>query len=314
MNILFTAAGRRVEIIEIFKKELPKDKVFAADVDNTAPGLYATQDAFIVPRFSEPACLQAILKLCKKHHIDVIIPLIDPEIDFYAAHAKAFLESGVRILLSDQSVVDIARDKWKTFLFFQRHSIPAIETFERKQQLKSLPAIAKPRTGSAGQGVVRIADSRQLEGLNLDNSYIYQPLLQGEEITVDVITDGKGLCLGIGQRRRLKVRAGEVERAVTVHHPEVDRCVRQLVQWLKPFGIINVQLFKTAQGQLCFQEINLRLGGGCPLTYAAGINIPGLIKSVLDGNPPLECAQARPGVHMLRFDRSLYLTKEQMVP
>jgi len=315
MNILFTAGGRRVEIIQIFKRELPKDKIYVADISGTAPALYCGDEAFLIPKFNEVHCLEVILRKCQEKKIDVIIPLTDFEIDFYTGKEGIFSKNNVRILLSGPAIVEIGRDKYKTFLFLKEHGIPVVDTFIRKEDVKIFPAIAKPKKGSAGLGLFSIANAQELINRHdIDEGYIYQPWIDAEEITVDVLSDGLGRCLAISQRLRLKIRAGEVERAETLIDKNIDQQIRQIVSLLKPMGMINFQLFRLPNGKLAFQEINLRLGGGCPLTQQAGINIPVLIKSIITQEGlPSDCLVAQKGIFMLRFDSSYYLKKEQMV-
>ena len=319
MNILFTAGGRRVEIIQIFKKELLQDKIYVADISGTAPALYCGDEALVIPKFSHPQSLDVILDVCRKKHINVIIPLTDYEIDFYTQKEEIFTKNGVRVLLSGPCIVEIARDKWKTYLFFKENGIPVLDTFLRREDITNFPVAAKPKTGSAGIGVFRIGSASELLNRgDISEGYIYQPLIEAgpmlQEITVDVLTDGSGRCSAISQRQRLKIRAGEVERAVTVFDTGIDQHVRQIVRLLKPFGMINIQLFRCPDGKLAFQEINLRLGGGCPLSYESGVNIPVLIKAIVTGKgKPSDCVLAKEGIYMLRFDSSFYLKKEQMV-
>lgn len=315
MNILFSAGGRRVEIIEIFIKELPNDKIFVADIVNSAPSLYIADEHFIIPKFTDKNCLKKVLNICENNNIDIIIPLIDPEVDFYSENYNTFLRKNVCLMLSGKNTVAIARNKWNTFNYFKDNDIPVADTFINKNDVSDFPVIAKPVHGSAGKGIFYVDNREELyNNRSIGKDYVYQKFISGDEITVDIIGDGKGNLVAVSQRKRLKVREGEVERGVTVFYSDIDFYVRKIVSLLKPFGLINIQLYKDNNDKLYFQEINLRLGGGVPLTYNAGINIPVLLKELAIGEYIYcETIKAENNLYMFRYDQAIYLKKEDIV-
>ena len=81
-----------------------------------------------------------------------------------------------------------------------------------------------------------------------------------------------------------------------------------IAKHFKPFGAINVQLFRNREsGNYWFTEINARFGGGYPLSYHAGANFPRLIKKLLMDEQIHENIDGyKPGVYMLRYDEAVY--------
>ena len=62
MNILITNIGRRGYLVDFIKENADfKGKVFVSDCDNTASGLYGTNDGFfILPKPVENDCTQSL--------------------------------------------------------------------------------------------------------------------------------------------------------------------------------------------------------------------------------------------------------------
>jgi carbamoyl-phosphate synthase large subunit len=342
MNLLLTSVGRRVELVRLFRHALNgKGEVFATDMDNTAPGLYAAHRSHIVPPASSPDYIPALLDLCRRQRITAIVPLIDTELPLLAESHQQFQAVGTFLLVARPDVIETCFDKLKTAQFFTQLGVPTPECWSSPEMASRgryrfsprelvvspfAPKVVKPRQGSASRGVVVC---RTLEEVRYWWDRTEQPLIQdyaaGEEITTDVLCDLEGRPLEQVQRKRLKVRAGEVERGITVAYRDVADYAFRIAQALKSPGVFNVQCFLTGQGPL-FSEVNPRFGGGYPLAHAAGARFPERIVQMLEpgtlpvfapktGGVPIRPGQgaATPrttsyevGVVMMRFDEAIY--------
>ena len=327
MNVLFTSSGRRVELISIFKAE--GFKTFAADSDPTAPSLYVVSKGFIVPRVVDTPqeYVNALLNICKRERIDIVIPLIDPELVILARVKKEFLDIGTTILLSSYSSVKIAADKYKTYNFYKEAGLLAPKTlnlgngeqWEEKLKEDFFPAVLKPKYGSAGKGIIKCHNINCFNFFfsqqNISN-YILQKYVSGEEITIDIFGDETGRLISAVQRKRLKVRGGEVERGVTVKYPELFEDALKFAKKFKPFGPVNIQCFYDKNNNNRFYtEINARFGGGFPLSYHAGANFPKYINSILSGKilNSMVSSDYKEGLVMSRFDNAVYKYKEELL-
>ena len=78
INILILSAGRRVELINCFKKaakELKIDsKVIATDLLDTAPAIYFADNYYLIPRIGSDDYIEKIIEICNKEGIRLIIP------------------------------------------------------------------------------------------------------------------------------------------------------------------------------------------------------------------------------------------------
>jgi len=319
MNILLTSVGRRVSLVKFFKEALKKrGYVYSADCDPTAPGLYEADRSFLVPKVSDENYVAFLLEKCKREDIKLIIPLIDPELPVLAKGREAFLKEGIIPLISNYEQVMIGYDKLKTYKFFVENDLATPKTIYLKENISeekiNFPQIIKPRFGSAGIGVQRCDCFQDIEFYSKKISEpILQEFLKGDEITIDVLCDLDGNPISLVQRKRIKIRAGEVERGITIKNNELLSISLELVKKLRPIGVINIQCFLTEKGTY-FTEINPRFGGGYPLTHFAGVNFPKLIIKIIDGEKikPL-IGKYKEGVMLLRYDEAIIKCENELL-
>lgn len=316
MNILLSSVGRRVELVRMFRQALgPGSRVIATDMSPIAPGLYAADSGFLMPRIDKPEFLSRLLELCRQESISAIIPLLDPELTVLAAARETFAQQGVTVLVASPEMVHICEDKLLTTSFLTNIGVPVPRTFtDPESALQSgIPLIVKPRRGSAANDVHSCFSSDELHfwWLRVPGPMIQQRL-SGDEITIDVLSDLNGKPLVQVQRQRLKVRAGEVERGITVHYPEIADYALRIAAALKAPGVINIQCFFTDSGPR-FTEINPRFGGGYPLAHAAGAGFPERIVQMLRGDRAMPPLGIRTGVVMMRYDEAIYRETKELL-
>ena len=320
INILFPSAGRRVELLRAFRvafEELAvRGRIVATDIDPLAPAFQVADRTYLVPRLDSPDYIPELVAICRREAIHAVFPLIDPDISRLAENRDAIQATGARLATVSPEAAAIAGDKWATTEFFRQLELKTPQTWlpEMLEPGEArFPLIIKPRRGSAGQDVYRVTNRRELEFFK---EYVPNPVIQefipGPEITCDVICDFDGELLGIGCRRRIQVRGGEVAKGVTIYDPRiVEACVR-IARALPAIGPITVQCMMWEDVPY-FTEINARFGGGVPLSIAAGIDAPRWLVARLAGIPidlpPL--GSYRVGLYMTRFDDSFFLTDVQ---
>ena len=76
-------------------------------------------------------------------------------------------------------------------------------------------------------------------------------------------------------RKRILVRAGEINKGITNNNEIVPFLKQSLAQIDGAVGCLTVQVFLNREsGRIIAIEINPRFGGGFPLSYHAGANYP----------------------------------------
>jgi carbamoyl-phosphate synthase large subunit len=314
MNVLVTCAGRRGYLIRSFREALgERGAVFAADATPEAPALQAANGSFVVPRVDDPRYVDRLLEICRDRSIDLLIPLNDLELPLIAGSRDRFTAVGTVPVISSPEVVRICFDKWATVAFLRAHAIPAPPTFLTLQgALHALlegriafPLVVKPRWGSASIGVDQVADRDELmwsyalqrkrfaeapasidpDAEDAGLTVLIQEWLDGQEHGIDVINDLAGRHVTTFARRKLLMRAGETDRAMTVEHLALERLGATIGRALGHVGVLDCDVF--VDGDRCtVLELNPRFGGGYPFEEAAGANIPAALLAWASGREP----------------------------
>lgn len=300
MNILFTCAGRRTYLLKYFKENMAEgDKVVATDMQLSAPALQAADVKLQVPAVYDPEYVNITLKICKEQKIDALISLNDLELPILAENKAKFEALGVKVIVSDPQVIDIAFDKYKTAQWVESLGLVAPKTYVRLADVKEalakgeieFPLFMKPRWGSGSIGLESIADMEELDiyynllmkkikktilaTASVGDEYIMiQEKLTGNEFGLDIMNDLTGKNVAVSVKQKLAMRAGETDKAVTVDLPEVREMGKKIGEALGHIGNLDVDIMQRADGAYCVLELNPRFGGGYPFSYEAGVNMP----------------------------------------
>ena len=319
LNILFTSVGRRVELLRAFRSAYESlglsGKIIATDIDPLAPAISVADDFYIVPRVDSHDFVPAITNLCLSEKIDVVFPLIDPDIPVLSNNKKRLEQTGAKLAVVDPVAAELSADKWQTVQFFRSLDLPTPRSWVPEELKTNLdfPVFIKPRRGSAATNTFKVRNADELEFFS---GYIEDPIIQefidGPEVTTDVVCDLNTNLLSVISRQRLQVRSGEVAKGVTIHDERITAACQKIAEALPAVGPITVQCMMKDDVPH-FIEINARLGGGFPLGVAAGADSPILLLSRLAGipmkMPPVDSYEA--GVFMTRFDDSFFFSSAE---
>ncbi|MBN2582444.1 MAG: ATP-grasp domain-containing protein [Planctomycetes bacterium] len=319
-TILFSCIGRRVALVNAFRESLQrlglKGRILGSDMMPYSAALQVCDEAHVVHSSTHEAYVDQLLGLCRDNGVDLLIPLIDPELHILAGLNDRFREVGTTLCLSSKEVVRVCRDKVRTHDFLTKVGIDTPALFACDQVRDSdLPLFMKPRDGSSAKDIHRISTRRQLEFYQQDvHGAIIQEFLPGQEFTLDIFCDFSGEPRCAVPRKRIEVRGGEVVKSMTVKDSEIIEVGMATARALGGcMGPITLQCFRTDSGRISVIEINPRLGGGVPLSIAAGADIPGWIIQCTRGeSPPIDPLAFRDRLVMLRYDEAVYVHEDQL--
>lgn len=313
-NVLITSAGRRVELVNCFKAARDRlginGKVYAADITDTAPALMFADGKFIVPRIAEDGFIDAVIDLCKKNNIALIVPTIDTELIKLAENKERIeAESGARVLVSNAEAVKTCCDKTLTAEFFDKHGFCHPATYDIKD-IKSgkakYPLFIKPKDGSSSIGAFKIENKREADFFT---EYVKNPIVQecvsGTEYTVDCFCDFDGNIITVVPRIRLATRGGEILKGKVDKNAKIIDDVKRLIGAFGFIGQITVQCFLTDGGEIKYIEINPRFGGGAPMSIAAGADSCENLYRLLGGEKLEYNENYEDGAVFSRFDGSV---------
>lgn len=318
LTILLLNAGRRVELLNCFRRQLEaenaKIRIVASDINTLAPAWHLADDRFLLPPSRDPNFVEALIRLCQSERITLVIPLIDPDLGVLADNQPAIEATGARVLVSPPQTIRICRDKVLTSDFLAARNLPSIPVLPIAQaRAAALPLIVKPRSGSASIGVFKASARSELElFLGHVPDAIVQPCIAGEEFTVDVFCDPQsGRNLLAVPRRRLKVRGGEVSVGRIERDDVIESLATQVAEAVGIAGPANIQVIVASDGPRML-EINPRFGGGCPLSIAGRAPFVGWCIDIAMKRPLREMQGAiEHGLTMMRYDMSLFVNVDK---
>ena len=313
-NILLLSVGTRNKIVQYFKTVFNKEgsKVFAADLSELAPAIYDADDYFLDKRMNEVGYLEQILDFCKNNNVKGILSLIDPELSVLANNKEKFEEIGVTVIGSSYSLCEMSLDKMQMYEWLKLHEYNCAKSWKDKEQFfKTIeaeevqyPVFVKPYRGSASISISKVYDNETINLLfSHDNDLMIQEYLDGQEIGADVFIDmisGEGIS--IFTKKKLKMRAGETDKAVSFKDQKLFNLIEKFVLEAGFKGQIDIDIFDI-DGQYYISEVNPRFGGGYPHAYECGCNHMKYILNNLKGIPnKKEIGLYKEGIYMLKYN------------
>lgn len=313
INILILSAGTRDKVVQYFKKELAgKGRVIATDCSELAPAIYEADEYVIVPRITQPGYLETVLDICRKKQIAGVFSLIDPELSLLAAHKDEFLAVGTVPIISEAQQVETCFHKFLMYQKLKELSIPTGRCFLDKEaffeavEKKELdyPVFLKPVCGSASLNISKVGCREEVELLcKLNEDLMIQEYMDGQEYGADVYIDLiSGEVISIFVKEKIKMRAGETDKSVSVKDDALFALIKDFVEKMGFRGIIDIDIFNIG-GCWYISEVNPRFGGGYPHAYACGVNVPAMIIRNLEGKANTPAIGAyREGVAMMKYN------------
>jgi len=318
ITLLFSSAGRRVELIQCFREAAQQLKldlvVIAIDMDPSWSPACQVADLYVrVPRCTSDEFPSQVAALCKQQKVNLIIPTIDTELSVYAGMRNSLASIGTEVLVSPEAIIKVTRDKEATAHILNNHSIPVPHTWAVEDVLQEkvhpvFPLLLKPKAGSCSKGIIKINSHSELKDIAINVTlYVLQEICTGVEFTINCFYNRTGECVSCVPHFRNFVRDGEVCFAQTKRVPAFTEIAHSLSK-----------IFEGLWGSLCFQgyraydesvkvfEINARFCGGYPICDRAGGTFARWILQDLIGREPDYHDNWREGIRMLRYDAAIF--------
>lgn len=319
MNILILSVGTRNKIVQYFKAAVgASGTVIATDMSELAPAIYEADRHYIVPHITEPDYIDIILSICKKERINGILSLIDPELSLLAYNKDKFGQLGVTVIGSSYELCERALDKMEMFNWLSVHNYKCAKSYTDKERfyadvdlgLITYPVFIKPIRGSASIAITKAYDKETIDFLfSHNNNLMIQEYLNGQEIGADVYIDMlSGEVISIFTKKKIVMRAGETDKAVSFKDAKLFELISLFVQGSGWRGQIDIDIFDI-NGEYYISEVNPRFGGGYPHAYECGCNHMALILNNLEGKiNEKKIGTYADGVYMMKYNEIKTLT------
>lgn len=292
INVLIPNVGRRGYIVD-YIKNTPcfTGKIFVSDCDKTASGLYGNNDgSFILskPIDNEEKYVNELINVCTAKHINLIIPVIDPEIYILSNYKNVFEKHGITVLVSDRQVLDICYNKLKMNQFLSEHNFLVPQTYTNVEVFKrgllqkriSFPVICKPIYGSGSENTWIIDNIERLETNFYEGMLIQEYLADAIEYGVDIFNTFEKVPVRCVIKRKVSMRSGETDKAYTIKDKKITSLMLELAKALGHIGNLDCDIM-VENGRYYVIDLNPRFGGGYPATHAAGVNLLELVLKMM---------------------------------
>lgn len=310
MNILLTSVGRRSYLVKYFKEALcERGEVHVSNSSSMSPAFQYADKSVVTPLIYDDNYISFLKQYCIENNINAIISLFDMDLPILSSNKKEFEDIGTKIIVSDENVINICNDKWKTYKFLISNNFNSPKTFLglnsaisaiRDKEIE-YPVVIKPRWGMGSICVYEAENEEELEVLykkeirsvmntylkyslieNMEEGILIQEKFKGQEYGLDVINNLKGEYQNTIVKKKIAMRSGETDCAEIIKNEDMKSLGKEISSKLKHISNLDMDVF------LCNEipyilEMNARFGGGYPFSHMAGVNLPKAIICWLEG-------------------------------
>lgn len=267
MNIVLTAiGGPSAMCFAKSLREIDGVRLIGVNAEDDMTGAALVDEWYRVPLAQDSSYHASLQAIIEREGVEYVIPFVDEEVMVLSAHPPV----GCRVLVSPPETVAITGNKR---IAYERLAAYLPRRFEKKD-ITSFPVFAKPHIGRGGKGTTIITSVEQLAKYS-DDSYIFQELLRGPEVTVDALFDFDGRLKVAVPRIRTAIDQGISIRGTVFRDTQLREIIDEIAGLLTCNGPINFQFMHGPDGYT-LTEINARGSGGMGITIHAGIDIPKL--------------------------------------
>ena len=304
MNILITCIGSAPQsaISRILKKN--NYNLIGIDIQKICVGNFICDEYISCPKVSDDNYKIFIENILEKYKIDCIF-VGHHELLFFSKN-KNYLESNFkcRIFVNDEEFINISNNKRLTYDFCKKNNI----NVPNIKQITERPIILKPIEGCGSIGL-KILKTVEDQDIAVDDSFIIQEFIEGEEYTVDILSDIDGNFIVAVPKKRLLVKNGQSFKSIVCKDNSVISFCRDICEKMNNKSAINIQVIKQKNtGKIFLIEINPRFATTINLSIEAGVHIP---KMMLENNY-IKC-DYEDGLVMVR-DYKEYFVSNKCIP
>lgn len=263
------------------------------------------------PSAGTAALLERLRYICGQENVGVLIPNFDAELFNFIKVEPQLRALGVHTFLPTLAQLD-ARDKLNLAAFGAAHGlrVPSSRPLHTAAELPvaaealGWPLVLKGRyydaavVHSPAQAEQAFARLSGLWGVPL----VAQQFVAGQEINIAGLGDGHGRALSAVPMRKLTITdKGKAWAGITLEDEALLALARRFAEATRWRGGFELELMRTAAGELVIMEINPRFPAWVYLTAAAGQNQPAALLRLALGLPVPAMAGYAVGKMFVRY-------------
>lgn len=256
-------------------------RIIMADSSSENVGKYFADIFYVVPEISKKKqFLNALLKICKKENIKLVIPSTDIELLVLAESLRLFEEQNIFVAVSTKDFLTCIRNKLSLCRFLTEGKFPALPLLNIGDNFLKFPIIGKPLYGCGSKGILILNSYEEMSKhnlLELKQNYIWHPYLKNiDEYSIDCAINFDGTISEFVVRQRLKTIGGFAVVAENIHNSAIEKMTQNFLNIIKlkgARGVFNIQILKHGS-RYFFSDVNPRIGTSALFSYKLGINFP----------------------------------------
>lgn len=264
-------------------------KIVGLSYETMEPGVYMHDLVDISYQVPYPSAgsdqlLNRLLYIHSIEKIDFIIPNFDSELRNYIKISPQLSQQGIHTFLPNVKMLT-AIDKKNLFDFCQEHGmstpktryISSIDEIEKLEDEFEYPLFVKGSFYEAYKAVNKGQVQAYFNKLSAKWGLpvIIQEMVQGTEIDIAGLGDGKGNLVGAIPMRKLFITdRGKGWSGVVLADSTLVDISKQFIQATKWRGGFELEFMRTDDDKLLLLEVNPRFPAWIYLTVAAGQNLP----------------------------------------
>ena len=133
--------------------------------------------------------------------------------------------------------------------------------------------VVKERFGAGSRAIgIRLDRDAAIAHASTLDQPIFQPFIEGRELSIDAWADAKGVVKGVVLRRRDEVVNGESRITTTFRDAALET---QAKRWIEAYGVsgpVVMQVLLDASGAAHIIELNARFGGASTASIQVGLD------------------------------------------
>ena len=308
IKILVTGAGAPGVKGTIYSLKNNSDKrnvvIIGTDMNDDVVGKYICDKFRVIPPAkNSDEYLFALLNICKKDKVDVLLPQNTFELEILANNVSKFENIGTKVVTATKTSIDIANNKYLLMKTCKRLGVPVgdfykVNSFDElisKAKILGWPKaniVVKPPVSNGTRGVRIISESidrkkmfysekpttlytkmNDLKNIIGDSfpDLIVTEFLPGKEYTVDVFKDDNNIT--VIPRVRHQVRSGITFSGEAVKHDDIIKYCKLISEKLNLENCFGFQFKLDKNNVPKILESNPRIQGTMVLATIANANI-----------------------------------------
>jgi len=275
MNVLLSCSSKKIPLLRALRNAATRinraTKIVAGDADSLAITRFEADAFWEMPHLADIK-LDRFVDECRSRAISVVVPSRDGELEFWASHQDFLLEAGIAVITSTTEAIIRCRDKLEFARSATLADLPVIPAASTPDSFLGQNLVVKERYGSGSVGIGLNLSHRQAVDHAKTLEYpIFQPFVEGDEISIDAWVGRSGEVAGVVLRRRDRVVSGESQVTTTFRDALLEEQAMWVVSKLDVRGPVVLQAI-VSKGGLKVIECNPRFGGASTASIAVGLD------------------------------------------